>query len=236
MPVTPDSPAPYAPAAAILEIIKRHRSRGLPSPVNAEVLGRSGISESLIPRTLYTLKVLDLVDEQDNPTEAMETLRLAPEAEFPNRLREWLNNSYADVLKFVDPETADETALRDAFRSYKPIGQQSRMVTLFAGLYGAAGVGRDKAAPPRAMRRGRAPENGGGVKRQPIRTEDPAGKLPPPPPPRSPPTSITDKALEYKLVDLLKNADIKDEERSAVWTLIQYLATRGRSVTQSPDQ
>jgi hypothetical protein len=55
-------------------------------------------------------------------------------------LCEWLNGAYADVLQFVDPETDNETSIRDAFRHYKPTGMQERMVTLFTGLYAAAGV------------------------------------------------------------------------------------------------
>lgn len=148
MPVTANTSAPYAPPSAVLDLVMRHRTRGLPTPVNAEVLSRSGISESLIARTLQALKTLDLLSDDEKPTATFEGLRLAPETEFKDRLAEWLNAAYADVLKFVDPAVADETALRDAFRAYSPIGQQNRMVTLFSGLYAAAGVGPEK--PPNA--------------------------------------------------------------------------------------
>ncbi|MBA3678375.1 MAG: DUF5343 domain-containing protein [Sphingosinicella sp.] len=144
MPVTRDQPAPYAPPSSILALIERHRNKGLPSPVDADVLGRAGISESLINRTLQALQVLDLVAENGSPSEVLEGLRLAPEGEYKQRLTEWLNNAYADALGFVDPATDDEVAIRDAFRSYKPVGQQARMVTLFMGLYAAAGVMPEK--------------------------------------------------------------------------------------------
>jgi len=61
-------------------------------------------------------------------------------------LAEWLNSAYADVLQFVDPGTADEAALRDAFRGYNPPGQRDRMVTLFMGLFRAAGIAPEKAS------------------------------------------------------------------------------------------
>ena len=65
-------------------------------------------------------------------------------------MAEWLNGAYADVLKFIDPATATETEIRDAFRYYNPIGQQPRMVTLFMGLYAAAGLGPERhASAPR---------------------------------------------------------------------------------------
>ncbi|MGF6425375.1 DUF5343 domain-containing protein [Bradyrhizobium elkanii] len=151
MPVTADKPAPYAPPSAILDVIDRYRHRGLPMPVNAEVLGRAGISDSLIPRTLQALQTLDLIDADGRPTGTLEGIRLAPEAEFKKRLEEWLKGAFADVFAFVDPAQDDETRVRDAFRSYPPIGQQARMVTLFQGLCGAAGLARDKAldAKPR---------------------------------------------------------------------------------------
>lgn len=55
MPVTVDQPAPYAPASAILDLIERHRNKGLPAMVDADALGRAGVSDSLIPRTLQAL-------------------------------------------------------------------------------------------------------------------------------------------------------------------------------------
>ena len=149
MAVTTQNPAPYAPTSAILEIIKRYRDRGLPTPINAEVLGRAGIASSLISRTLQALETLDLIDDKGLAKPTLEGLRRAAEGEFKQRLAEWLNGAYADVLNFVDPATADTTAIRDAFRSYNPVGQQSRMVTLFEGLYAAAGIGpnADKKQP-----------------------------------------------------------------------------------------
>lgn len=150
MPVTLDKPAPYASPQSIIEIIERHRNRGLPSPVTAEVLGRAGIPDSLIPRTLQALQSLDLVDEAGNVTEIFESIRLAPEAEYQDRMLGWLNAAYADVLSYIDPANDDETKIRDAFRSYKPTGQQSRMVTLFVRLYAAAGLRAPKPVPVKA--------------------------------------------------------------------------------------
>ena len=138
MAVTQDKPAPYAPAKTILDIITRYRDRGLTSPINAEVLSRIGVAESLISRTLQALVTLDLFDDAGNPTQTLEGIRIAPEAEYKKRLEDWLKGSYADVFKFVDPTIDNETRIRDAFRGYQPQGQQSRMVSLFQGLCAAA--------------------------------------------------------------------------------------------------
>ncbi len=147
MPVTKDTPAPYAPSAVILSLVDRYRKKGLPTPISAETLGRSGVSNSLIPRCLYALKVLDLIDESGRATSILEGLRLAPEAEYKSRLADWLSAAYGDALVFVDPATSDETQIRDAFRMYNPVGQQDRMVSLFIGLFRAAGVIADGKRP-----------------------------------------------------------------------------------------
>lgn len=139
MPVTPDKPGPYAPASAILSIIDRHRNKGLPHTVDAEVLMRSGISDSLVPRTLQSLVTLDLIDQEGKISEVMEGLRLSPEGEFTARMGDWVRAAYADALMFIEPD-AEESAIRDTFRSFNPIGQQPRMVALFTGLMIEAGL------------------------------------------------------------------------------------------------
>ena len=149
MPVTEDRPAPYAAPSSIVDIVTRYRNRGLPFPVNTEVLARAGISESLIPRTLQSLQTLDLINEAGNPTDTLEGIRLAPEAEYRNRLTAWLKSAYAGVFAFVDPSKDDGVRIRDAFRGYNPVGQQSRMVTLFEGLCTEAGLITVKASTPR---------------------------------------------------------------------------------------
>ncbi|MFN0219843.1 MAG: DUF5343 domain-containing protein [Hyphomicrobium sp.] len=153
MAVTAEKPAPYAPASTIIEIIERFRSRGFPTPINGDVLGRSGIvTESLIPRTLQAIEALDLVDEDGKPTAVFDGLRLAPEAEFEQRMGDWIKAAYADVFAFVDPAKDDDTRIRDAFRSYRPIGQQERMVTLFTGLCHRAKLIAEKAPQPPRQR------------------------------------------------------------------------------------
>jgi hypothetical protein len=98
------------------------------------------------------MQALDLIADDGRITEVFEGLRLAPQNEFQAALKKWLDATYADVLQFVDPAVDGETAVRDAFRNYKPVGQQERMVTLFLRLYEAAGVAaaRDEAPKPRS--------------------------------------------------------------------------------------
>jgi hypothetical protein len=160
MPVTADKPGPYGPAATVIEVMNRNRERGLPTPINAENLARIGVPTSLVSRIQYTLLALDLIDDSGNPTSTLENLRLAPEAEYKKRQEDWLRSAYADIFSVVDPTKDDEVRVRDAFRNYQPVGQQSRMVTLFLGLCAAAGMTPEKSIPttrPAARQQNRQP-------------------------------------------------------------------------------
>jgi hypothetical protein len=140
VPIQPNALAPYAPAATVLSVIDRARDRGLPTPVTKDVLMRAGVSESLIPRTLQSLQLLELTNDDGTWTQNLETLRRAPEAEVQSRLAEIIRSVYADVFQYVDPAKDSGTQVRDAFRSYSPHGQQDRMVSLFLGLCQRAGI------------------------------------------------------------------------------------------------
>ena len=89
---------------------------------------------------MQSLIVLDLVDSEGTPTEVFEGLRLAAEGDYKQRLQEWLKATYSDVFQYVDPAEDSENAIRDAFRTYTPVGQQSRMVSLFIALCETAGL------------------------------------------------------------------------------------------------
>jgi hypothetical protein len=103
------------------------------------------------------MKVLDLLTEDGRPSDVFEGIRLAPSGEYQQRLAEWLNAAYADALTYIDPATDDEVAIRDAFRKYIPTGQQSRMVTLFMGLFTAAGVMPPRQKQPTGASQGASP-------------------------------------------------------------------------------
>ncbi len=150
MAVTENRPAPYAPPSAISDFISRYRHRNVPFPVNAEVLARIGISESLTARTLHSLQTLDLINEAGNPTDTLEGIRLAPEAEYKARLADWLKGAYAGVFAIVDPTKDGPVRIRDAFRGYNPRGQQDRMVILFEGLCAEAGLIPEKSSAIKA--------------------------------------------------------------------------------------
>lgn len=236
MPVTADTPAPYAPASAILSVVERHRNKGLPGIVDIEVLTRAGVSETLAPRTMHALRALDLIGDDGKISEVFEGLRLAPEAEYQPRMADWLRGAYADVLTFVDPETATEEQLEDAFRTYKPIGQRSRMVSLFQGLFTAAGV-----SPERSRQAARRTPPNGNSKPKVVRSAPPIRSSPAPTPAPTPtPTPAAapphEKKLEYRLVDLMTEAMDDPDAIQAILKVITFVKARDAAKKTATDQ
>jgi hypothetical protein len=130
---------PYAPPATVMSVIQRHRQVAIPQ-FDIATLQRIGVSDSLAPRTLQSLRLLGLVDDDGRPTDAFETLRKAATAEFHEVLESILRSAYSPVFAILDPTTASGEEVEDAFRHFVPSGQRSRMVTLFTGLLREAHV------------------------------------------------------------------------------------------------
>jgi len=83
---------------------------------------------------MAALQMLDFIEDTGEPTDALNALRVAPSDEFAGRLAEHLRVAYAPIFAFTDPQQDSPQRVRDAFRGFKPIGQQQRMVSLFLGL------------------------------------------------------------------------------------------------------
>jgi len=128
-----DGAAPYAPVKAVVSVIERHRQVGLPA-ITTDTLVRMGVTQSLAPRTVQALKLLDLIDDAGKPTDEFEAIRKAPMGDLPSALANLIRDVYAPVFSVVDPTTASVTEIEDAFRGFAPSGQRARMVTLFTGL------------------------------------------------------------------------------------------------------
>jgi hypothetical protein len=134
MAVQKNGPAPYAPTQAVVGVIESYRDRNPQTPFTLDVFTRIGITESLAPRTLQALKLLDLVDDGGEPTPALVALKQAPHDEYHARLADVVRAAYADVFAYCDPGTDPPVRVLDAFRQFRPPSMRERMVRLFYGL------------------------------------------------------------------------------------------------------
>ncbi len=89
MTIHPDGgPAPYTSPSAIIEVIERYREHGLQTPFTVDVLVRASISEGLAPRTIHSLRQLDLIDEGGEPTPQLKALQREGSETYKDRLSE----------------------------------------------------------------------------------------------------------------------------------------------------
>jgi hypothetical protein len=141
MPLVKDGQGPYAPRAAILAVIEAFRERTPRTPVTVDNIALiDGVSDSIAPRTLQAMKLLDLLDDDGEPTAVLIGLREAGRNEFPLRLAEVVKDAYAEIFAYHDPATADPVDIQDAFRVYRPASMRDRMVRLFYGLCEVANI------------------------------------------------------------------------------------------------
>jgi hypothetical protein len=88
-----------------MAVIDGYRTKHPATPFTTENIQPLGVSESIAPRTLQALRLLDLVGDSGDPTPAMNVLRDASNAEFPERLAEVVRAGYQEVFNYKDPAT-----------------------------------------------------------------------------------------------------------------------------------
>lgn len=131
---------PYAPYGNVLTVINQMRERGLKEPVTMQLITTAGVAEGNASRTLQALRFLDLIDEEGYHTPNFHLLGNAPSDEYPEILGQILKDAYKNVFMVLDPATATDDRLQNAFRYYQPKAQRQRMISLFKGLCREAGL------------------------------------------------------------------------------------------------
>ena len=154
MPDNFDNFAPYAPGGNVLRAIDHHRTLGLSAPLTSTALERIGIKPTMSSRLLQAFRFFEFIDEDGNHLPAFDRLRLASSEEFPGQLEAIIQSAYLHVFTSVDPSTADDIKLVDAFRRFEPAAQREKMIALFRALCERAGVMNETPAK-RGLRRDR---------------------------------------------------------------------------------
>ena len=125
---------PYAPVKSVLQVVRRYHERGLPEPLNADVLQQVGVSSSLYSPVFRTLLFLELVDESGMKSAKFENIRRSASNDYAATLADIVRQAYSAIFVIANPGEDELTAITDAFRKYDPANQRDRMVRLFIGL------------------------------------------------------------------------------------------------------
>ena len=93
----------YAPPANVQAIPHRLRQMNMPLRSNRNFLQSTGISESIIPRVMSTLRFLSLTNDFAEPTNALRNLAKGPDEEYINLLKRIIEEAYADAFLVINP-------------------------------------------------------------------------------------------------------------------------------------
>lgn len=221
MAVVKEGQAPYAPAPAVMQVLHGYRTKHPETPFTTDNLQLLGVSASLAPRTLQSLQLLDLVDSDGEPTDAMRALREAESDDFPARLADVLRAAYSEVFRYRDPATDSPDKLREVFRFYRPPSMQDRMLRLFYGLCAEANIISEAPAIANANGNGSSQSPTPKRERKPSRGPNKStAQTPPPPPPPRP--SVAKKELPELVAALVAKLPAKGESwtaEDAAWWL-----------------
>lgn len=220
---------PYIAYKTLQTLLGDLKVHGLPPQIDRSVLTR--FSGGVQGQVMIALRVLGLVDDKNVPTQKLVNLVEAHGTDrYQTVIRSLVEETYPYVLN-IDLASATPSMFTKTFSEATGAGEESlrkcRAFFLSAARDAGITIGTriEKAKFPRSRS-----ANGKKVKSKAGGVEPQFGAPPPPP---SPTGDISDKALEYKLIDLMKNEDVGDAERGAIWTLVQYLTAKAKKTATS---
>lgn len=225
---------PYATFPSFLNFLNKLRDTQVPSRIDPSVFGNA--SGSLSYSIISALKVLKLIDAEGVPSdEFVAFVKAEDEARKPMMLA-ILKSGYPSLFNgSLDLSTATAGQFDEHIRQeYDAKGSTIDKVATF--FIAAAKFSELPISPHLAARKPIASSASSGKSRRQRKTDAEQGNAPPPPPP--PPQVISEKALEYRLVDLMSEAAGDADVMEAIIKVITFLKTKDAaksSATSSDD-
>lgn len=220
---------PYISFQTFLTFLHELKTNGTPPQIDSSVLKR--FSGGVQGQLKMALRSLGLVDNQRPTPRLVEIVDAFETPAFEGQLLGLLKAIYPYVFD-LDLMTATPTMFADAFKvtgAKEDVSRKCRTFFLHAAkragvqlgqriLSGSVPRAANGSVPKRKPKADKLKEDDGTVHEQ---KNDPGGK----------PDKITNHALEYHLIDLMRKDGIEQAEREAIWTLVQYLTKRPNETT-----
>lgn len=216
---------PYIPFQTFLTLLKQLKTDGLPPQIDKSVLAK--FSGGIQGQLKVALKSMSLMDD-GKPTDDLEALvNDYDTSEFVNQLQRLLKRTYPYVFA-IDLMTATPTMFADAFKvtgAKEDVLRKCRSFFLHAAKAASIPLGNRilTGSVPRAPSNGSAKKKPKAAKAvKDVDTGEVRGT-------QNDQNNISDTALEYKLIDLMREDGVGEEERGAIWILVQYLTAKAKS-------
>jgi hypothetical protein len=220
---------PYATFSPLLNFLNKLRETQVPSRIDPSVFGNA--SGSLSYSIIATLKVLKLIATDGTPTVVFMALVEADDETRKGLLREALPAAYPTFFDgSFDIKKATAGQFDEHIRDrYDAKGSTiDKVASFFIAAANFADVEISQLIKDRKPISSSATSGKSRKQRKQAREENGAGAANTGGAVVNPPAAAS-QPLEYQLVDLLKDDNITDEATTAIWTLVQFLATKKKA-------
>jgi hypothetical protein len=213
---------PYATFPSFITFINKLRDTQVPSRIDPSVFGNA--SGSLSYSIIAGLKSLKLISADGTPTAEFVAFVKADDDARKPLLQTIMKTGYPTLWRApINLATMTAGQFDEHIRSEYDV--KGSTVDKVATFFIQAAKHADLAISPHLAARKATASSASSGKSKRQRRNTPEGQSDTPTPP-APATPMETKALEYHLIDLLKQDGIGDDEQQAIWTLVRYLATQ----------
>lgn len=214
---------PYATYGSFTSFLNKLRETGVPARIDVSVFGNA--SGSISYSIIASLKYLKLIDDGGSPSQEFVALVKAADEKRPGLLKEIVRKGYPTLFGAgVDLKTMTAGQFDEHMRNDFEV-QGSTVDKIAAFFLGAAKDAGIELSPHLAARKPVASSTSS-KKSAKQRKRDGNIADDTPSPHKVQPVTITEKALEYRLVDLMGDAMGDQDVMAAIIKVVTFLKTR----------